>query len=203
MTTAATGTHYMSNAYIMGWMETHTEGLYGKMRDAMDTSESRAHAEDALNQVKAQIAEAQAHDSDAKPVMDLIAQTIKDYGDEFPDAKKSLQSILDNLNDTYAQHVDQARQAAQFNDPNEPIYPGAPAILKPPLDVPPVKISKDDSDRWGKGIQDAVDGMSKEDQLGMVNIQEFNAQLNQAKQMASALMDSADKTASSIINHIA
>ena len=36
----------------------------------------------------------------------------------------------------------------------------------------------------------------------MINIQEFNAQLNQAKQTASALMDAADKSANSIISHI-
>jgi F0F1-type ATP synthase membrane subunit b/b' len=36
----------------------------------------------------------------------------------------------------------------------------------------------------------------------LIQIQELNSQLNQAKQTASALMDAADKSASSIINHI-
>jgi hypothetical protein len=44
--------------------------------------------------------------------------------------------------------------------------------------------------------------LGKQDQLGLINIQELNSEINQAKQIASALLDASSKSADAIISHI-
>lgn len=185
-------TNFMSNEYILGWMEQKTEGIYGKMRSAMDTADTRAHAEDALNKLKSKIADAAANHTDGALLRAEIQEAIDQFGAEFPDLEATLQPVLDELNkrveknDYDAKHI--TFLGATFDNPG-----GVGA---------PVDISKDDSDRWAKAIDSQVEAYGKVDQLGMINIQELNAQLNQAKQTASALMDAADKSANAIISHI-
>ena len=185
-------TNFMSNEYILGWMEQKTEDIYGKMRTAMDSSDSRAHAEEALNQLKSKIADAAANHTDGALLRADFEDAIKKYGADFPELKKTLQPVLDELNKRYDANVYAAQHPnawlKNYFDPN-----GVPS---------PVTVSKDDSDRWAKSIDDQVEAFGKVDQLSMINIQEYNAQLNQAKQTASALMDAADKSANAIINHI-
>jgi hypothetical protein len=65
-----------------------------------------------------------------------------------------------------------------------------------------IKASSAQIDSWTTEIGNTVDGLGKQDQLGLINIQEFNSQINQTKQIASALMDAADKASNAIISHI-
>jgi len=186
-------TNYMSNEYILTWMEQKTEGIYGKMRTAMDSSNHRADAEEALNGLKSKIADASANHTDGALLRDDIEELIKTYGREFPEVTTTLQPVLKELNDRYQRNVDAARAPLAWN----------PDFYDPNARPAPVDVSKDDADRWGKAIGNQVESYGKTDQLGMVNIQELNAQLNQAKQTASALMDASDKSTNTIINHIA
>jgi len=188
-------TNYMSNATILAWMELKTEGLYGQMRAAMDQSNDRANAEDALNKIKGKIADAAANGTDATELRADLQAAIDKYGAEFPDVKKTLQPIVDELTKRHEANVEASKQ---YFDPF-----GTPLIIPFMGPVAPVKLTQADSDRFGKEISAQVDAFGKTDQLGMVNIQEFNAQLNQAKNTASSLMDSADKAAQNIIGHIA
>lgn len=186
-------TNFMSNEYILSWMEAKTEGIYGKMRTAMDSSDDRANAEAALNTLKGKIADAAANQTDAALLRPDIEDVISKYGTEFPDLKSTLQPVLDELNKRYEQNDYEAKNPKVFFDVR---------IYDPSGVGAPVSISKDESDRWGKSFDSQVEAFSKVDQLSMINIQEYNAQLNQAKQTASALMDAADKSANAIINHI-
>ena len=193
-------TNFMSNEYILGWMETKTDGIYGKMRTAMDSSDDRAHAEEVLNSIKSKIADAAANHTDGKLLRADLEDAIHKYGAEFPELKKTLQPILDELNQRAAKNEATARtiHIPYLTRGQLSFHLPAPAPVTPD----PVSISQGDSDRWGKSIDGQVEAFGKTDQLSMINIQEFNAQLNQAKQTASALMDAADKSQSSIINHI-
>ncbi len=87
----------MSNATIMEWMELKTENLYTKMRDAMDTSNSRVAAEDALNGIKGKIDDLKAGGGDPKALRDEIQDTIAQYGAEFPEVSAVLQPIASEL----------------------------------------------------------------------------------------------------------
>lgn len=204
MSINAASTNYMSNASIEAWMEQKTEDIYGKMRDAMDTSTHRADAENALNDVKSKFLEMKANGSNADDVRALIDEAKKTVGVEFPEATKALEDLSSTLDSKYSAALKAAYTPAttvyestgsgnNMTGRTVPGHQGTPA---------PVILSKDELDAFSTKLGNVVDGMGKADQLGMINIQEFNAQLNQAKQTASALMDSADKSASAIINHI-
>ncbi len=51
-------------------------------------------------------------------------------------------------------------------------------------------------------MTDAVDGLSQDDHLGMLNLNQLNSHINQTEQIASALIDSRNKNLDSIINRI-
>jgi hypothetical protein len=208
--------NYMSNAEILIWMEGKTNDLYGSMRDAMDTSNRRADAEAALNKVKDDIANAKNNGGDCAAIHDELNTTLAEYGD-IPEVSQVLQPIADKLNGLYgtadpvnvpapARVVDpNASWTAQLATPMAAhpfsTTPLTTSVASPPA-VKTIKIFSGDADTWSKDIGDTVDSLGKKDQLGLIDIQEFNSQINQAKQTASALMDSADKSANAIISHI-
>jgi hypothetical protein len=184
-------TNYMSNAFIQEWMENKTEGLYGDMREAMDTSTHRADAEAELNKIKALIVDAKNNGGDPKAVQQEIRQALVDFKD-VPELTAALQPMADKITQMYK----------DAQPPPRPLLSPGARWIAPPL-PPPAKISSDQSDSWSKSLGDVVDGLGKQDQLGLINIQELNSQINQAKQIASALIDAADKSANAIISHIA
>jgi len=208
VTINTSGSNYMSNATIMEWMELKTENLYTKMRDAMDTSNNRVAAEDALNDIKGKIDDLKASGADAHELRQMVSDTIAQYGEEFPEVGKVLQPIADELSDRYKPVPATHQQTSSNNLPgvrsgNVAPNSGGSGTKPAPLTAPrTVKISSEDAERWTKQISDNVDTLGKQDQLGMVHLQDFNAQLNRTKDMASALMASADKAADNIVAHI-
>lgn len=223
---AASGSHYISNAKFLEWMQTKTDGLYAKMSDAMDVSNDRADAEDALNNIKGKIADLQAGKADANDVYAAIHDATLKFGSEFPEVKDMLTPIAKELADKGAklpgiitappQYIpprpEETIPDRESGDKPNPEYTawqnawGKLAELhpdwvgkKPPG---PITLDADTANRWQDKIKNTVEALSKQDQLGLINLQEYNAQLNQAKQTASALMDAADKAASGIISHI-
>jgi septal ring factor EnvC (AmiA/AmiB activator) len=187
MSIYATSSNYISNASIQEWMEKRTDALYGKMRDAMDTSTERAKAEDQLNDLKSQILELKTNGKDTSELRTEMHAVLDKYGAEFPEVGKALTDLTTTLEGKYAEAL-QAAKVSIFG-----MQVGVPA---------PVKLGPDEIDNWSQKIGKVVDGLSKQDELGMLDIQEINAQVNQAKQTASALMDASDKSANVIINHI-
>jgi len=203
--------NYMSNADILAWMETKTEGLYEHMRESMDVANTRADAESALDDVKAQLQNAKGNGNDAAAVTQAINDALVKYKD-IPEVTEVLQPMADKLNGEYAKAakdaaIAQATAAALNATPNPGGLGGLlldEEIRNAQNNSTPraVKLDSADVDNWTKQIGDKVDALGKQDQLGLIQIQEFNSQLNQAKQTASALMDAADKSSSNIINHI-
>ena len=183
MTISATS-NYMSNDEILAWMETKTDNLYGGMRSDMTDSNTRADAEAALNKIKGDIADQKnrPHGGDCAAIHDEVNAALAQYGD-IPGVANVLQPIADVLNGCYG----------TSEDVN---------VANPPTSVGSVPIFGGDADTWSKSIGDTVDNLGKKDQLSLINIQELNSEINQAKQTASALMDAADKSASAIISHI-
>jgi hypothetical protein len=184
-------TNFMSSSTIEAWMESKTDDLYGNMRDAMDVSNTRAEAEQALNEIKAEILNAQKNGTDARELQKDLAATVKRYPD-LPELAKVLGPIDKDLTERIAK-----ADGPQTYGPS-----WASITVQPKPGQIPVTLSQGDSDTWTKEIGDTVDGLGKQDQLGLINIQEFNSQINQTKQIASALMDASDKAANSIISHI-
>jgi hypothetical protein len=199
--TPAGSSNFISNEEFLTWMQEKTDGLYSKMRTAMDTSNERSHAEDDLNTIKNKLLELKTNSGNTDEVHALVKATLVKYKD-IPEVATVLQpfdTTLDANDKAFKDKQDEylvALRNPTFTDPADP----STAVV--PIKPEPEKLRTEQIDNWTKGIGTTVDGLGKQDQLGLINIQEFNAQLNQAKQTASALMDSADKASNSIISHI-
>jgi predicted lipoprotein len=189
--------NYMSNAEILEWMQLKTEDLYGGMRTAMQGANQRADAESDLNDIKAAIANSANNGGNADAAHALIEAALAKYKD-MPEVAEVLQPLSTELNTRYEQAALDANKPVLTQDADGNVI-STPGSGKPG----PVTISSNDVTTWTKQIGDKVDNLGKQDSLDMINIQEFNNEINQAKQTASALMDSADKSTSTIINHIA
>jgi len=214
--------HYMSNASIMEWMELKTERLYEQMGAAMDQSDSRVGAEDALNDIKAKIEDLKASGGDAAPLRAEIKEVIAKYGAEFPEVREGLQPIADELEKRAADiqlhaHTPSTAPNANIVGGGRTVNNPTPAKVEPAekgervaskqsdekvAELPHLKISSEDAERWTNQIKDKVDTLGKQDQLGMVHLQDLNGQLSRTKDVASALMASADKAADNIVSHI-
>jgi hypothetical protein len=211
MSINTTGSNYMSNTSILEWMELKTETLYGKMKTAMDQSNHRVAAEDALNDIKAKVDDLKASGADAAELRQSINDTIAKYGAEFPEVGEVLQPIADELSKRYEVAPRVRQQIPSNNLPgtrsgsmavSSGSAPTGPGKLTPPLLPPKVKITSDDAERWTKEIGNKVDTLGKQDQLGLIYIQDFNSQLSRTKDTASALMAAADKASDNIVSHI-
>jgi len=201
-----TATNYLSSSSIDAWMEQKTDSLYGQMRDSMDTSNRRADAENALNDIKAKLLAAKDSGSDADEVRAAINNALAEYKD-VPEVRETLQPLADTLTTKYQAAIDAAKGWVGTLPNNGSGAHGTYNYSQPshtaPHDPAPVKLSKDEVDDMTKTVGDAVDGLGKQDQLGLINIQELNSEINQAKQIASALLDASSKSADAIISHIA
>jgi hypothetical protein len=180
-------TNYMSSETIEAWMEQKTEGLYGQMGDAMDVSNRRAAAEQEMTHIKGMLADAKNNSGDVTAVNEEINNALDEYKD-VPELVQTLGAVSQGLS------LARDSTAAPSKDT------GGYIEASPASSV--IKASSGQIDDWTKTIGDTVDGLGKQDQLGLINIQEFNSQINQAKQIASALMDASDKAANAIISHI-
>jgi hypothetical protein len=201
-----TATNYLSSSSIDAWMEQKTDALYGQMRDSMDTSNRRTDAETALNDIKAKLLAAKDSGSNADEVRAAINDTLAEYKD-VPEVVQALKPLADTLTTKYQAAIDAAKGWVGTLTNNGSGAHGVYSYSQPSHstqhDPAPVKLSKDEVDDMTKTIGDTVDGLGKQDQLGLINIQELNSEINQAKQIASALLDSASKSADAIISHIA
>jgi len=201
MSNTVSGSNFISNSEILAWMQKKTDGIYGNMRDAMDTSNARADAEDALNDIKSQFLQMKTNGKDATEVNAAIHQAMATYGEEFPEINKCLESFAKELDDRFAAEAGKVEAQRVWVVPEG--FDKRQGHWETRGGTPqPVNLDEKTIDDWCKAIGDKVDALGKQDQLGLINIQEFNAQLNQAKQTASALMDAADKAANAIISHI-
>ncbi|HEY1535593.1 MAG TPA: hypothetical protein VGF76_16340 [Polyangiaceae bacterium] len=202
---SVTATNYLSSSSIDAWMEQKTDALYGQMRDSMDTSNRRADAENALNDIKAKLLAAKDGGGDAADVRAAINETLAEYKD-IPEVAQVLQPLAKTLTDKYvaaanppAPHpVTNSGGIAHASAPQNIGVWGPPSLQA----APQVKLDSGQIDDMTKSIGDAVDALGKQDQLGLINIQELNSEINQAKQIASALLDASSKSADAIISHI-
>jgi len=204
MSISPTGS-YMSNDEIMAWMQQRTDDLYTHMRDSMSGASNRADAENALDKIKAAMQNNSG--KDASQVTQMINDALKKYPD-VPEVAQVLQPMADKLNGEYkdaqaSADAAKARLAALEATPMSSLVRTLLVQTYQSHTTVNINLDKDDVDNWGKQIDDAVQNLGKQDQLDMINIQELNSEINQAKQTASALMDAADKSAQATINHIA
>ena len=186
--------NYMSSLTIESWMEQKTDGLYGDMGQSMDVSNRRGAAEEELNKIKDMTVAAKGKDGNA--LLAEVTSAMSEYSD-IPEVATALQPLFDGLN-AQSQTVNEKDQTAGVAVSGTPVSSGSGSMTT----GAPFNVDGTNADDWSAGIGHAVDALGKQDSLGLINIQEFNSQINQARQIASALLDSTNKTSDSIINHI-
>jgi hypothetical protein len=186
--------NYMSSFSIESWMEQKTEGLYGDMGQSMDVSNRRAAAEEELNKIKDMTVAAKGKDGNA--LLAEVNAALSEYPD-IPEVAVALQPLADGLT-AQSQKVNEANMTTGVATSGDVDSSGSGSVTK----GAPFNVDSTNADDWSAGIGHAVDALGKQDSLGLINIQELNSEINQAKQIASALLDAANKASDSIINHI-
>ncbi|HEY5375568.1 MAG TPA: hypothetical protein VIK01_17935 [Polyangiaceae bacterium] len=186
--------NYMSSLTIESWMEQKTDGLYGDMGQSMDVSNRRGAAEAELNKIKDMTVAAKGKDGNA--LLAEVNSALTEYAD-IPEVATALQPIAQGLT-AQSQTANEKNETAGVALSGTPISSGSGSLTT----GAPFNVDSTNADDWSAGIGHSVDALGKQDSLGLINIQEFNSQINQARQIASALLDSTNKTSDSIINHI-
>jgi len=186
--------NYMSSFTIESWMEQKTEGLYGDMGQSMDVSNRRAAAEEELNKLKDMTLAAKGKDGNALLVE--VNSALSEYSD-IPEVAAALQPMADGLT-AQSQKANDANMTPGKSTSGYVDSSGSGSTTK----GAPFNVDGTNADDWGAAIDHSVNALGKQDALGLINIQEFSSEINQAKQIASALLDSSNKTSDSIINHI-
>ncbi|HEY2410236.1 MAG TPA: hypothetical protein VGI10_29730 [Polyangiaceae bacterium] len=211
MTVEATGSsNYMSDSEIMAWMEQKTEGLYQSMRDSMDVANRRADLESALGDMQGLLADTKTGEASADQVYAKMGDLLDQYKD-FPEVTQMLEPMYATMTTQRNAAGQQAAQVAATNEHNAQLqqayidqHPGQhpPDFGAQQPTPPPFSVSAADADAWGAQMKDKVDYLGKQDQLGLINIQDVNSQINQAKEIASNLIDSQNKSASAVVANI-
>jgi hypothetical protein len=186
--------NYMSSFTIESWMEQKTDGLYGEMGQSMDVSDRRGAAEEELNKIKDMTVAAKGKDGNA--LLAEVTSALSEYSD-IPEVVTALQPLADGLT-AQSQTVNEKNMTTGVATSGTPVSGGSGSMTK----GAPFNVDSTNADDWSAGIGHAVDALAKQDSIGLVNIQEFNSEINQAKQIASALLDAANKASDSIISHI-
>jgi hypothetical protein len=185
---------YMSSFTIESWMEQKTDGLYGDMGQSMDVSNRRADAEEELNKIKDMTAAAKGKDGNA--LLAEVNSALSQYSD-IPEVVTALQPMADGLT-AQSQTANEKNMTPGVAVSGTAVSSGSGSTTT----GAPFNVASADSDNWIAGIGHSVDALGKQDALGLIDIQEFSSEINQSKQIASALLDSTNKTSDSIINHI-
>ena len=183
MSISTPSTSYISHDTIDAWMQMKVGDAYSEMREGMDVSGSRADAEQALNGIKAKLAEAKNNGGKTDGnLSEEVTNVLQEFG-AVPGVKEALNPILEVASD---EHVSSTTGGGS----------GTTTAL------PPIKLSSAQVDAWTSAINDTVDALGKQDQLGMIHLNALNSHINQTEQLASALIDSRNKTTEAIINRI-
>jgi len=198
MSISASGSNYISNANYDDWLQSKLEDAYGEIRQGMDVSGHRTDATKALNTIKNELLQMKTNGKDASEVTAAIHQAIEEFGEEFPDVKKALGEFADSLDQRAKAAIDASNlPTTEFDSSNDTVR------VVPPTHIPePVKLSDKEIDDITNSIKDTVDGFGKDDQLGLIHLNQLNSRINQTENLFSSLSDSRNKTIDAIINRI-
>lgn len=184
---------YISNEQYLAWMTEHTGELYDQMGQAMDIAGQRTDIQADLATIKNKLQDA-GTGANGDPEQwaavrsDMEALLAKYEG--HPDAAQ-LHAVLDPMLDQMQFEVLTAAAARKLLAEN----------LNADLDKYRGP-SKDDVKKWSDRLTETSDTLGKQDQLALIQIQELNSRVNQATQLASNLIASANQTANSLVNNI-
>jgi hypothetical protein len=174
--TIARETNYLSDEALLLWLAEKTDGKYGELRDAMDTSRRRSKLIEDLSHVKNMI----------------------DRGATNEEVALELTSLLEAYRGTEFE-----QELYEFAAPlvNDQLATLTWAEFMAALDT--YGFEHFDKDHLAEAFQSKIDALGRDDQLALITIQSLTADIREAQQLASNLMSSSSQAANAIIGNIA
>lgn len=186
-----------ANTDLVAWASQHTEAMGKAMQDAMEGADARQDETEQISKIQASLERAKAEGNpnyitEAKGELDKLFA-------EHPDMKSL-------LGDLYAQVSDadwKFRTKDGTTDYSSAKSYGDAAGSKAwgeAIDTLNASMGSDGA--WTTMLGAANESIKKDDDKGMLTIQNLNAQIQQAQQLASNLISSNDQTAMACVGNI-
>lgn len=171
---------YVSDAELMAWLETKSDGQYADLREAMNLSNDRIGLIKKLNDLKTEMKSAVSSEAIEK-VRQEMETLVHDY-----EGKPYEQDVKDLFSDAIAalDHSDDQGENAVAEELEAPPQDGA--LLGTLMDR----------------IASETDKLGKIDSLELVQIQQLVSDAKETSQLASNVLSSRDQAMSSIIGNI-
>lgn len=167
----------VSNFALIEWATEHTAGMNKQMDEMMAKADDRSDETDAVSKIKEDLSAASPDPEkviEAKKKLDALLEAHPDLADDLAGLKQSLDFEAGKV--AGGAGIDSVGSAyAQ--------YAGADG-------------------QWTTALNGVSESLKKDDDQGMLAIQNLNAEIQQAQQMASNLMSSNNQTISALINGI-
>jgi hypothetical protein len=173
--TVAPESNYVSDESLLLWLAEKTDGQYGELRDAMDTSRRRSKLIEDLGHVKTM---ADRGASNEEIALELAALFEAYRGTEFEQELYEFAAPL--VNDELAKNLGESTSA---------LLTGGMKPLS--------------NEQLSEVLQNKMDALGRDDQLALVTIQSLTADIREAQQLASNLMSSSSQASNAIIGNIA
>ena len=174
--TVAPESNYVSDESLLLWLAEKTDGQYGELRDAMDTSRRRSKLIEDLGHVK----------------------VMADRGASNEEIALELAALVDAYRGTEFE-----QELYEFAAPlvNDPLALETPMEVLNALATGGMKALS--NEHISQALENKIDALGRDDQLALVTIQSLTADIREAQQLASNLMSSSSQASNAIIGNIA
>jgi hypothetical protein len=173
--TAPRESNYISDDGMLAWLAAKQEGLYGELRDRMDTSEARSKLIEDLTNLKTYLGSEQV-------------------------SKEGMATRIAALLQAYEGTPFEAEIEELLKPPIEAAGSSIAAVEYGAVDE--LNISKKGRENLSQAIEGKTDALGRNDQLELIRINSLSSDINQAAQLASNLLSSSNQTANTIVGNI-
>jgi len=195
---------YMSDGEILAWLEAKSEEQYGDVRALMNNSNQRGELMKDLTDLKADLDGGKSSDEIVAEMQELEAKYADTpYADELHSLLGPMEATLTppGLNDV--EQAERERLVVEIFDPDTDSD-----TVKADTDRLNDLNTKDTapsiapySQSFGTKIQSEIDGLSRLDQVGLVEIQSRIGDARQTAQLASDIIASNNQASNAIISN--
>jgi len=173
--TAPRESNYISDDGMLAWLAAKQEGLYGELRDRMDTSEARS-----------------------KLIEDLT--NLKTYLNSEQVSREGMATRITALLQAYEGTPFEAELDELFKSSIEGAGTSIAAVESGAVEE--LHINKKGRESLCQAIEGKTDALGRNDQLELIRINSLSSDINQAAQLASNLLSSSNQTANAIVGNI-
>lgn len=165
--------NYISDDNLLLWLAEKQNGLYGDLRELMDTSKARSKLMEDLSHIKERLDRQESAPEDLRAEMELLLSSYA--GSPFEaELEELFRPMLDELE----------------------------IALTLERGYSPVPLSDQQAEDFSKTIESKIDALGRDDQLALIQIQSLTSDINQAAQLASNLLSSSNQTENTIVGNI-